>query len=319
MTRIMTLSQHVQQHAPELAKLFEDLAVACKHISWDVNRAGLLGILGEAGQTSHQGDAVKKLDLHANDILIDVMGRGGSLCAMGSEEDEHPIPLPEDVPKGEFVMLFDPLDGSSNIDANVSIGTIFGVFRKVSDDPLANLLQPGKAQVAAGYCVYGPSTMLVYTAGDRVDGFTLDPSVGEFLLTHPDIRTPGRGKIYSVNEVNEPIWDAATRKYVAAAKARGMRGRYIGSLVADFHRNLLYGGIFLYPDDCSEPANRKSKLRLLYEGNPLAFVSEAAGGGGTTGTERILDIVPTDLHQRAQLVLGSSEDVAEFEGCVAEQ
>jgi fructose-1,6-bisphosphatase I len=241
---------------------------------------------------------------------------------MASEERPDPIPIPKKYPKGQYVLLYDPLDGSSNIEANVTIGTIFAVHRRVTkagDGTLEDCLQPASRLVAAGYCIYGSSTILVYTTGHGVHGFTLDPSLGEFLLSHPDIRTPPRGKIYSVNEGNWHTWDPATREYVKflkeqnPAQHRPYSTRYIGSLVADFHRNLLYGGIFLYPADMRDPARPKPKLRLLYEAAPLALLCEQAGGAATTGRERILDMQPTELHQKVALVIGSREDVQAYE------
>ncbi len=313
---MITLNEHLQAHDSQLSALLNDLVAACKTISAVVNRAGLLDILGAAGVTSHQGDEVKKLDLVAHDIIVDMLGHGGQVCVMGSEEVEGPVFVDGDGPRGEWVLLFDPLDGSSNIDANVSIGTIFSVFRRLGGDgdgTLEDLLQPGSAQVAAGYVIYGSSTILVYTTGERVDGFTLDAESGQFILSHPEIRTPAQGQIYSANEARARTWHPNTRQYIESCKDRGCTCRYIGSLVADFHRNLLYGGVFLYPADHSDPDDVKPKLRLMYEGNPLAFVSEAAGGGGTTGSGRILEVAPTDLHQRVPLILGGAEEIAEYD------
>lgn len=246
---------------------------------------------------------------------------------MASEENDEVIPIPEQFPKGKYVLLFDPLDGSSNIDANVSIGTIFSIHRKKTDGEngtLEDCLQKGADQVAAGYIIYGSSTMLVFTTGQGVNGYTLDPSVGEFILSHIDIKTPPKGKIYSVNEGNSRFWDEGTKKYIDSLKekdsatSRPYSLRYIGSLVADFHRNLLYGGIFLYPTDCKDPDKPKGKLRLLYEASPLAFIVEQAGGLATTGKENIMDIVPTELHQRVPLIIGSREDVLTYQKFISE-
>jgi fructose-1,6-bisphosphatase I len=229
---------------------------------------------------------------------------------MASEESEDIIPIPDGGKRGKYVLMFDPLDGSSNIDVNASIGTIFSIHRRVTpgegDGTAEDCLQPGTAQVAAGYFIYGSSTMMVYTTGHGVDGFTLDPSLGEFLLSHEHITIPARGKIYSINEGNVKQWDTPTRRYIEDVKNRPYSLRYIGSLVSDFHRNLLKGGIFLYPGP-------KGKLRLLYEAAPLAMVVEQAGGAASTGTERIMSIQPTSLHQKVPLIIGSREDVAEYE------
>jgi fructose-1,6-bisphosphatase I len=253
------------------------------------------------------------------------MDHGGHLCCMASEEADGLIPIPDRYPKGKYILMFDPLDGSSNIDVNASLGTIFSVHRKKSpgiDGCEADCLQRGADQVAAGYVVYGSSTMLVYTAGRGVHGFTLDPSLGEFLLSHENIRIPKRGKSYSTNEGNEASWDEGTRRFVKHLKQKDKETnrpyslRYIGTLVADFHRVLLTGGIFLYPSDMSDPANPKPKLRLLYEVAPMAMIAEQAGGAATTGSERVLDVVPTSLHQRISAVLGSVDDVRLYEGFV---
>lgn len=301
-----------------LTALLMDLTYAAKVISREVNKAGLVDVLGITGDTNVHGEEVKKLDGYANDKIFKAMDHGGHLCIMASEEMEEAVPVPEEFPKGEYVLLFDPLDGSSNIDANVNIGTIFSIHRKRSsgdEGVLEDCLQKGRDQVAAGYIIYGSSTIMVYTTGQGVNGFTLDPGVGEFLLSHEDIKIPEKGNIYSANEGNYNFWDEGTRRYVAYLKemdtstGRPYSLRYIGSLVADFHRNLLYGGIFFYPADMKDPKKPKGKLRLLYEASPLAFIVEQAGGVATTGTEDILDIKPTELHQKVPLIIGSSEDV----------
>jgi fructose-1,6-bisphosphatase I len=243
------------------------------------------------------------------------MDHGGHLCVMASEENEDVLHIPDDYPKGKYVLLFDPLDGSSNIDANVTIGTIFSIYRRVSNSgkgTLADCTQPGYKQIAAGYVVYGSSTMLLYTTGDGVHGFTLDPSIGEFLLSHENIRVPKRGRIYSVNEGNYRYWDDGVKKYIKYLQeenketGRPYSGRYIGSMVADIHRTLLYGGIFLYPGDSRYP---HGKLRLMYEANPMSFIMEQAGGAATDGSRRILDVIPETLHQKTPLFIGSEEDV----------
>jgi len=301
----------------ELTTLFQQLALATKIIGSRVNQAGLAGALGVTGEVNVQGEHVQKLDVFANNALIHCIEAGGQVCLMASEEVDDPIPIPTDFPRGRYVLMFDPLDGSSNIDVNVSIGTIFSVHRRISegDEPaLSDCLQPGYKQVAAGYVIYGSSTMFVYTTGQRVHGFTLDPTVGEFFLSHPNIQMPARGKIYSINEGNEAKWDAKVRDWVRWLKApdkasgRPYSARYVGTLVADFHRTLLKGGIFAYPADDKNP---NGKLRLLYEASPLAFVARAAGGDASTGSQAILDVVPTELHQRVPLYIGSRDDVAE--------
>lgn len=299
--------------------LLADLMLACKMISREVNKAGLIDILGKTGQKNVQGEEVAKLDEYAQDTIYKAMDHGGHLCCMASEEVEEIIPIPDKFERGKYVLMFDPLDGSSNIDANVGIGTIFSIHRKISggrDGCLTDCLQPGFKQVCAGYVLYGASTMFVYTTGNGVAGFTLDPSVGEFLLSHVNIRMPDKGKIYSVNEGNAASWDEGTTKYIQYLKqtdketSRPYSMRYIGSLVADVHRTLLYGGIFLYPADRKSP---KGKLRLLYEAAPMAMIIEQAGGKAITGKDRILDIQPTELHQRVPLIIGSKQDVELYE------
>lgn len=320
--KIVTLERHIiemeRQHpgaSGNFSNILRDLSLAVKIIWREVSKAGLVNILGAAGTQNVSGDAVKKLDVFADETIYKAMDHGGHLCVMASEEHENIVRIPAQYPKGKYVLLFDPLDGSGNIDANVSIGTIFSIYRRIStggDGTLEDVLQPGYKQIAAGYVVFGSSTMLVYTAGDGVHGFTLDPSIGEFLLSHENIRIPKRGKIYSVNEGNYKWWEGGVKKYIKylqeedAGTGRPYTSRYIGSLVADFHRNLLYGGIYLYPGDSR---NRNGKLRLMYENNPLAFICEQAGGRAIDGTKRILDVVPAELHQRTPLFIGSEEDV----------
>lgn len=309
----------------EFTSLLWDLVLAFKMISREVNRAGLANILGFTGHDNVQGEQVTKLDEYSQTRIVQQMDHGGHLCCMASEEAEDLIPIPPQFPKGKYVLLFDPLDGSSNIDVNASIGTIFSIHRKRTPGPdgtVEDCLQKGTEQVAAGYVVYGSSTMFVYTVGRGVHGFTLDPSLGEFLLSHENIRIPARGKIYSVNEGNTASWDEGTRRYIRHLKEKDKASgrpyslRYIGSLVGDAHRTLLKGGIFLYPSDMTDPAKPKPKLRLLYEASPMAFIIEQAGGAATTGRERILDVQPTSLHQRVSLILGSQENVREYEDFV---
>src|SRR5690349_3584392 len=279
-----------------------------------VRMAGLADILGAAGSENVQGEAQQRLDVLSNEIIVKAMDHTGRLCAMASEEEPGIIQIPDHFKCGKYVLLFDPLDGSSNIDVNVPVGTIFSVVRKITrgrHGEMEDLLQPGRRQVAAGYILYGSSTMMVYTTGQGAHGFTLDPSIGEFLLSHPNIRIPERGRYLSVNDSYEQVWDenvkALMRRYRGLdGEQKAMNVRYVGSLVADFHRNLLGGGIFAYP------ANRRSprgKLRLLYEASPLAMIVEQAGGAATEGVHRILDIVPTELHQRTPLYIGSRAGV----------
>jgi fructose-1,6-bisphosphatase I len=300
----------------ELSGLLSELIICAKIISREVNKAGLVEILGLTGHRNIQGEEVMKLDVFSNETIIKNLSHTGHLCIMASEEDDEPVPIPDDYPRGKYALSFDPLDGSSNIDANAPIGTIFSVQRcpEGAPDPTKALLQPGSLQVCAGYFLYGSSTVMVYTTGNGVHMFTLDPSVGEFLLSRANLRIPGSGKYYSVNEGNYNYWEPGVQRYVDFLKAqtedrKPYSTRYIGSLVADFHRTLCYGGIFAYPADLKDPAKPQGKLRLLYEASPLALVCEQAGGSASTGRERILDIVPAELHQRVPLFLGSKREV----------
>ncbi len=321
----ITVTQHLLGQQAEhggatgaFTSLLNELVLSAKIISREVTKAGLVELLGFTGGRNVQGERVRKLDEYAHDILVRRLCHSGHLCVMASEEDADPIEIPRGFQKGNYVLLFDPLDGSSNIDANVSIGTIFSVLRKQSTGPdydMGDLLQPGLKQVAAGYFLYGSSTMMVYTTGAGVSGFTLDPSVGEFLLSHPNIEMPSSGKIFSANVGYWDYWDEPTRAYIDYLRKPGPSKpvyscRYIGSMVADFHRTLLYGGVFLYPADTKDPKKPHGKLRLLYECSPLAFVAEQAGGSATTGKERIMEVNPQELHQRVPLVIGSAEEVA---------
>ncbi len=302
----------------ELSNLLYDLCLAAKIISRQVRRAGLTDILGEFGGVNVQGEVQQKLDVFAHDTVRHSVEHTGRVCVVASEEEEHPIPVQvrDDRRSGKYVLLYDPLDGSSNIGVNVSIGTIFSIHRRITNrrgpGSLEDCLQRGRAQVAAGYILYGSSTMLVYTTGQGVHGFTLDPTIGEFLLSHPDIRSPDVGTYYSVNESHWNKWTPGIQRVVGAFKngdsghIEAKNARYIGSLVADIHRNLMSGGVFLYPADAASP---QGKLRLLYEAAPLAFVVEQAGGAAIDGTRDILDIKPTELHQRTPLIIGSKRDV----------
>ncbi|MDQ3244324.1 MAG: class 1 fructose-bisphosphatase [Gemmatimonadota bacterium] len=298
----------------ELSGLLYDLALAAKMIANKVRSAGLADIIGSTDDINIQGEVQQKLDVIANEIIIKAVDHGGRLCALASEEEPGIIQIPDNFRCGKYCLLFDPLDGSSNIDVNVPVGTIFSVVKKITRGArgdMEDMLQPGRRQVAAGYVIYGSSTMLVYTTGQGAHGFTLDPSIGEFLLSHPNIRIPQSGRYLSVNDSYERLWSDDVRALMK--RYRGLDGeraamnvRYVGSLVADFHRNLLGGGLFAYP---SNQKNPKGKLRLLYEANPLAFIVEQAGGAASDGARRILDIDPTELHQRTPLYIGSKLDI----------
>lgn len=307
----------------DFSSILSQIIFAAKVVAAQVSHAGLIeDILGRTGGKNIQGEEVQKLDLYANKTFINSLNYIGKVCVMASEEDENMIMIPADYPKGDYVVMFDPLDGSTNIDVNVSIGTIFGIYKRITKDgdgTLEDCLQPGYQLFGAGYIIYSSSIILVYSTGNGVNGFSLDPSVGEFILSHPDIKIPKRGKIYSANEGNYPYWKDGTLEYIDYLKSdrntmeKPYTSRYIGSLVADFHRNLLKGGIFLYPEDTKDPQKPTGKLRLLYEANPLAYIVEQAGGYASTGYERILDIKPTQLHQRVPLIIGSRDDVLEYE------
>jgi len=328
-----TLARHIieqeKKHPEatgELSNLLHDLSLATKVISLEVNKAGLVDILGFTGDNNVHGEQVKKLDMYAHDMMVRAMDHGGHLCAMASEEEEDIIHIPPHFHVGKYVLLFDPLDGSSNIDANVSIGTIFSIYKRVSPDnqpgTTEDCLQPGHQQVAAGYVIYGSSTMMVYTAGNGTHGFTLDPAFGEYILSHKNIQTPKKSKIYSINEGNYLYWHPGLKKYIKylqdedESTNRPYSSRYIGSMVADIHRNLLYGGIFMYPSDSRNP---NGKLRLMYECNPMAFILEQAGGRASNGKQRMLDIQPESLHQRIPIFIGSEDDVKMVEKFMAEE
>ena len=321
MSKLITLHEFIltnQADFPfatgELSRLLNDIAVASKIVSRDVRKAGLVDhILGAQGNQNVQGEEQQKLDVVADNAFIKAFEQGGEVCGIASEENDDFVAFKsEQAKKGKYVVLFDPLDGSSNIDVNVSIGTIFSIYRRIStigsEATLDDMLQPGTEQIAAGYVLYGSSTMLVYTTGKGVNGFTLDPSIGEFCLSHSNMKMPENGRLYAMNEGNIFECEKGLRKYINYCQSRenqtGMpySGRYIGSLVADFHRNLIKGGIYIYPDVLSAP---EGKLRLLYECNPLAFIAEQAGGLATTGRRRILEIKPEQLHQRVPYYVGS--------------
>lgn len=310
----------------ELSRLLSDISIASKIVNREVNRAGLVDILGEQGNVNIQGEVQQKLDVIADEQFIAAFKAGGEVCGIASEENGCFVAFDTETSKaGKYVVLFDPLDGSSNIDVNVSIGTIFSIYRRISKvgEPatIEDMLQKGTEQVASGYVIYGSSTMLVYTTGKGVNGFTLDPSIGEFCLSHPNIKTPEVGRIYSINEGNRKVCEEGVRKYMDYCQeedkttGRPYSGRYIGSLVADFHRNLIKGGIYIYP---SIPSAPNGKLRLIYECNPLAFIVEQAGGKASNGDERILDIQPKKLHQRTPFFIGSPKMMAQAEAFVKE-
>jgi fructose-1,6-bisphosphatase I len=295
--------------------LLHDIALAAKVIGREVNKAGLVDILGGAGDQNVHGELVQKLDVFANNVMYRALDHTGLVACLASEENEDFIPIPDKFPAGDYVVIYDPLDGSSNIDVNVSIGTIFSIHRKISSGErgtLEDCLQPGTSQVAAGYVLYGSSTMLVYTSGAGVHGFTLDPSIGEFVLSHRDMKIPTPPKkVYSVNEAYYARWSRGQQLLVSHLKTEGGFGsRYIGSLVADIHRTLLQGGLFMYP---AETQNPKGKLRLMYEGAPMAMIVEQAGGRASTGEIDVMDVQPESLHQRIPLYMGSAEfvDLAE--------
>ncbi|XP_051139375.1 fructose-1,6-bisphosphatase, cytosolic [Andrographis paniculata] len=321
-TDLMTITRYVlneQSKHPEsrgdFTILLNHIVLGCKFVCSAVNKAGLAKLIGLAGETNVQGEEQKKLDVLSNEVFIKALVSSGRTCILVSEEDEEAT-IVEPPLRGKYCVVFDPLDGSSNIDCGVSIGTIFGIYyiKHANDPKLEDVLQPGKDMVAAGYCMYGSSCMLVLSTGGGVNGFTLDPSLGEFILTHPDIKVPKKGNIYSVNEGNAKNWDGPTTKYVENCKfpkdgspAKSLR--YVGSMVADVHRTFLYGGIFLYPADKKSP---NGKLRVLYEVFPMSFLMEQAGGQAFTGNQRALDLVPTKIHERSPIFLGSFDDVEEI-------
>jgi fructose-1,6-bisphosphatase I len=325
MSKVVTLNEFIMDRQAdfpfatgELSRILNDIAVASKIVSRDVRKAGLVDhILGAHGNTNVQGEEQQKLDVVADEQFIKAFEYGGEVCGIASEENDDFVAFSSESAKnGKYVVLFDPLDGSSNIDVNVSIGTIFSIYRRITavgtEATIDDMLQPGSEQVAAGYVLYGSSTMLVYTTGRGVNGFTLDPSIGEFCLSHPDMRMPETGRLYAMNEGNINICEEGLRDYVAYCqsfendKGAPYSGRYIGSLVADFHRNMIKGGIYIYPDTTTSP---EGKLRLLYECNPLAFIAEQAGGIASTGRKRIMDLKPTRLHERVPFYIGSKQMV----------
>ncbi|CAM8973170.1 unnamed protein product [Rhodiola kirilowii] len=326
-TDLMTITRHAlneQSKNPEsrgdFTILLSHIVLGCKFVCTAVNKAGLAKLIGLAGETNIQGEEQKKLDILSNEVFVKALVSSGRTCILVSEEDEEATFVAKPT-RGKYCVVFDPLDGSSNIDCGVSIGTIFGIYmvKDGTEPTLDHVLQPGKNMVAAGYCMYGSSCTFVLSTGSGVNGFTLDPSLGEFILTHPDIKIPEKGQIYSVNEGNAKNWDEPTAKYVKKCKypedgSAPKSLRYIGSMVADVHRTLLYGGIFLYPADKKSP---NGKLRVLYEVFPMAFLMEQAGGQAFTGKERALDLIPTNIHERSPIFLGSYDDVEEIKALYA--
>lgn len=325
---IMTFEQYVSQeqmHIPgatgEFTLLLSGVTLATRMIQAQVRRAGLTGILGSHGEINVQGEVQQKLDVYANEALIHCLSRRQGIGIIASEENEEPIILGHTSPNAQYAIVFDPLDGSSNIDVAVTIGTTFSILRRPDQnnatDPIEWLLQPGSRQIAAGYVVYGSSTVMVYSAGNGVHGFTLDPSIGSYILTHENIRMPRQGLYYSINEAYYDKFPELYRRYLKCLRdglnERSYSSRFVGSMVADFHRTLLRGGVFVYPPTTDYPSG---KLRLLYEANPVSFLAEQAGGGASNGSMRLLDVQPTDIHQRTPLVVGGEVEMAEFERCL---
>ena len=325
---VTTFQQHIMQEQDrfpgeflELQWIASGIALATKLISSQVRRAGLVDLLGSLDETNIQGEVQQKLDVYANETLIKSFSLRESIGIIASEENEHPIAVEHTSPDSRYAIVFDPLDGSSNIDVCVTIGTTFSIFRRPDDDkhedPLSWVLQPGSRQIAAGYVLYGSSTMLIYSVGNGVHGFTLDPSIGVFILTHPNLRIPRQGQYYSINEAYSgsfpPVYTRFLERLKNGALGKQYSSRFVGSLVADFHRTLLRGGIFMYPETSNFP---KGRLRLLYEANPIAFLAEQAGGKATNGTQRILDVQPTALHERTPFIVGGVVEMEALEQCL---
>ncbi len=327
----LTVQQHILQEqkrnypnaSGDFSWLLSGVTLATKIIAAQIRRAGLVDVIGSVGTTNVQGETVQKLDVLANQALLSCLGNRGNVGLLASEENEEPAVVLRDPQYGKYIVIFDPLDGSSNIDVNVSVGTIFSILRRTEGgpperDPTGDVLQPGTRQLAAGYVLYGASTMLVYSTGSGVHGFTLDPSFGAYVLTHPNLTMPEFGPYYSVNEANAASFPAEYQRYLEILRTgqagRPYSSRYVGSLVADFHRTLLKGGIFLYPPTARHP---EGKLRLMYEANPIAFLAEQAGGMATDGRQRILSLVPKSLHQRTTLIVGSRQEFKLLEEVLA--
>jgi fructose-1,6-bisphosphatase I len=322
-----TLSRHVLQQlqsfspqAQDLSAIMSRIGLAAKLIARRLSRAGLVeGVLGFTGDVNVQGESVKKMDLYANDVFISVFKQSGLVCRLASEEMDKPYYIPENCPIGRYTLLYDPIDGSSNVDINLNVGSIFSIRQQEGTDidgEAQDLLQNGRKQIAAGYVLYGPSTMLVYSIGKGVHAFTLDPSLGEFILSNENIQIPDHGPIYSVNEGNFWQWDDSIRNYIRYVhRHEGYTARYGGALVGDIHRIFMQGGVFLYPGTVKKP---EGKLRLLYESAPLAFLMEQAGGKASTGTQAILDVIPDKIHARTPLIIGSKDDVSLVESFIQE-
>ncbi|KAI8149288.1 fructose-1,6-bisphosphatase [Fennellomyces sp. T-0311] len=308
---VISQQQHVPEASGDLTLLLSAIQFGCKFVASKVKQAGLINLLGLTGAANVQGEEVKKLDVLANDIFRNALIASGKACILVSEEDENAMVIEDKNLRGKYIVTFDPLDGSSNIDCGVSIGTIFGIFKVAdSNNPSAkDLLRSGRNMIAAGYCMYGSYCEMILSVGNGVNGFTLDPAIGEFIMTHPNIRMPPRGKIYSVNEGNYKHFDEPSKKYVDQVKQK-YSARYVGSMVSDIHRTLLYGGIFGYPADAK---SKRGKLRILYEVFPMSYLIEQAGGKASTGTKNALDLVPEHIHDRSGIWLGSKEDVEELE------
>lgn len=332
MSHVTTLGQFIIEKQADFpfakggfSRLIRDLAIAGKIVNREVNKAGLVNILGETGDTNVQGEQVKKLDVYANDQFIAALKAGGECCMIVSEENDDVIPINSTISQeAKYIVCIDPLDGSSNIDVNVSVGTIFAIYRRISEtgeSKAEEALQSGREMVSAGYIIYGSSTMFVYSTGKGVNGFTLDPTIGEFCLSHPNMKIPENGKMYSINEGNYIHFPDGVKKYlkycqeIDDATKRPYTSRYIGSMVADFHRNLLKGGIFIYPSSYGAPSG---KLRLIYECNPMSYLIEQAGGKASDGLNRILDLPVTDLHQRSPIFIGSKNMVEKAEEFMAQ-
>nr|WP_197671679.1 class 1 fructose-bisphosphatase [Geminocystis sp. NIES-3708] len=323
-----TLSRHVLQQlnsfsadAQDLSAIMSRIALAGKLISRRLSRAGLMeDVLGFTGDSNIQGESVKKMDIYANEVFISVFKQSGLICRLASEEMEKPYYIPENCPIGRYTLLYDPIDGSSNVDINLNVGSIFAIRQQEGEDfdgKATDLLQDGSKQIAAGYILYGPATVLVYTIGQGVHSFFLDPSLGEFILAQENIKIPDHGSVYSVNEGNFWQWNDSLRDYIRYVhRHEGYTGRYSGALVGDIHRILMQGGVFLYPGTTDQP---EGKLRLLYETAPIAFIMEQAGGKASTGTTRILDIVPEKIHQRTPAILGSKKDVQLVESFIQDK
>ena len=320
---IIEEQRHIPNASGEFTGLLSDIVSACKQIAHDVNKGALIGVLGSAGSENVQGETQKKLDIITNEVFIKANEWGGHLAAMASEEMDDIYPIPAQYPKGKYLITFDPLDGSSNIDVNISVGTIFSILRcpeGVANPTAADFMQPGTKQVCAGYALYGPNTMMVITTGNGVNGFTLDRDVGDFFLTHPDMKIPVDTQEFAINMSNRRFWEEPVQRYVEeciqgtdGGREKNFNMRWVASMVAEVHRILTRGGIFMYPFDTKDPS-KAGKLRLMYEANPMSFIVEQAGGVSSTGRERIMELTPTGLHQRVPVILGSKNEVDRLVG-----